>query len=95
MICRFRTYQLDYAKWPKKKITEAKSEFLELLNEISFAYRIIQKTSIGETLFLLAYETKAMIPTKIRCPIYRVVYYTSKGNHLCLKTTWISWKKPV
>jgi hypothetical protein len=41
----------------KKKIKEAKSECVELLNEILWAYKMTQKTSTGETPFILMYGT--------------------------------------
>jgi hypothetical protein len=41
----------------KKKIKEAKSEWVELLNEILWAYRMTQKTSTDETPFILMYGT--------------------------------------
>jgi hypothetical protein len=40
----------------------------------------------GETHFLLAYITEAMIPTKSGCPSHRVIYYTLEGNKHGLRT---------
>lgn len=42
----------------KKKIKEAKSKWVELLNQILWAYMTTTKTSTGETPFLFTYRTK-------------------------------------
>jgi hypothetical protein len=64
----------------KKKIKEAKLEWVKLLNKTLWAYKTTQKTSTIETPFLLTYESEAMILAEIGCPKYMVVYYTSKDN---------------
>jgi len=60
----------------KKKIKEAKSEWVELLNQILWAYMTTTKISTGKNLFLLTYRTKAMILVKIGCPSARVLYFS-------------------
>lgn len=67
-------------------IKEAKSEQVELLNEILWAYRTTQKTSIGETSFLLTYRTEVMILAEIGCSSHIVVHYTLEGNEQGLRT---------
>jgi hypothetical protein len=39
-----------------------------------------KKISTGETLFLLVYNTKAMISTEIKCSSHHVFYYISEDN---------------
>jgi hypothetical protein len=61
----------------KNKITKAKSDWVELLNKILWAYRTTYKTFTRETLFLLTYEIEAIISVEIGCPNHRVIHYTS------------------
>jgi hypothetical protein len=69
----------------KKKIKDVKSEWVELLNEILWAYRTTTKTSIGETPFLLIYKTKSIIPAKIGCPNARVLCFSPQNNEKGLR----------
>ncbi|XP_070019860.1 uncharacterized protein [Nicotiana sylvestris] len=52
----------------KKRLEESKSNWPELLPGVLWVYRMIAKTSTGETSFLLVYGAEALIPIEIGKP---------------------------
>ena len=45
-----------------------------------WAYRTTVRTSTGETPFMLAYGSEAVIPTEVEFPTHRVQVYDPQGN---------------
>nr|XP_033517591.1 uncharacterized protein LOC117281855 [Nicotiana tomentosiformis] len=69
---RFLLVLTDYfSKWveagafKQKRLEESKGKWPEVLPGVLWAYRMTTKTDTGETLFLLAYGTEALIPVEI------------------------------
>jgi len=49
----------------QKKLNKAKGKWADELNGILWSLRTIEKTTIGETSFMLAYGPEAVLPVKV------------------------------
>ncbi|GKE69317.1 reverse transcriptase domain-containing protein, partial [Tanacetum coccineum] len=56
----------------KARLGKGNKNWLEELPHVLWAYRTIIKSSHGDTLFSLTYDTEAVIPAEIRMPTYRI-----------------------
>ena len=64
----------------KTRLEGAKDIWPDELSSVLWAYRTTTRTLTGETLFRLAYESKAVIPTKVGLTSYRVENYDKNKN---------------
>ena len=64
----------------KTQLEGAKGIWLEELPSILWAYRTTTRTSTGETLFRLAYESKAVILAEVGLTSYRVKNHDERRN---------------
>ena len=64
----------------KKMLKGAKGKLVDELSEVLWAYRTTSKWSMGATPFALAYEMKAIIPTKIDMPTIKTTVQDQRDN---------------
>ncbi|XP_015949088.1 uncharacterized protein LOC107474020 [Arachis duranensis] len=64
----------------KKKLSEAKGEWADLIPEILWSYNTSIQSAIGETPFKLVYGAKALIPIEISVPTLRTDLYDQSNN---------------
>ena len=64
----------------KTQLEGAKGIWLEELPSILWAYRTTTRTSTGETLFRLAYESEAVILAEVGLTSYRVKNHDERSN---------------
>ncbi|XP_070049329.1 uncharacterized protein [Nicotiana tomentosiformis] len=64
----------------KKKLTDAKGKWKDMLPEVLWAYRTTSKSSTGSTPFSLVYGTEALIPVEVREPSIRLRYAMKESN---------------
>ena len=64
----------------KKRLEEAKGRWVEELYAVLWAYRTTVRTPTGETPFMLAYGSEAVIPTEVEFPTHRVQMYDPQGS---------------
>ena len=64
----------------KTRLEGAKDIWPDELSSVLWAYRTTTRTLTGETLFRLAYESKAVIPAKVGLTSYRVENYDKNKN---------------
>ena len=69
----------------KTRLEGAKGIWLDELPSVLWAYRIITRTTTGETPFQLAYETDAVIPAEVRLTSYRVENYSADKNEEAMR----------
>ncbi|XP_019225323.1 PREDICTED: uncharacterized protein LOC109206908 [Nicotiana attenuata] len=70
----------NLASAAEKRLEESKGNWPEILPGVLWAYRIIAKTSTGETPFSLEYEAEALIPVEIGEPSTRYTQATEESN---------------
>ena len=75
-----KTIIKNIKKWLKK----AKGLWADELLGVLWAYQTTAHTSIGETPFLLAYGTKAVIPIECGIPFARYMWLDENTNHKLL-----------
>ncbi|XP_072074407.1 uncharacterized protein [Arachis hypogaea] len=71
---------LDSMEVMRKKLTDAKVEWADLIPEILWSYNTTIQTTIGETPFKLVYGTEALIPIKVGIPTLRAELYNQNHN---------------
>ncbi|XP_025652980.1 uncharacterized protein [Arachis hypogaea] len=64
----------------KKKLNNAKGEWVELIPEILWSYNTTIQTTTGETPFKLVYGTKALIPIEVSIPTLQTELYHHNHN---------------
>ena len=64
----------------KTRLEGAKGVWLDELPGVLWAYRIIVRTSTGETSFKLAYGSETVILAKVHMANHRVTMYQDKDN---------------
>ncbi|XP_025630274.1 uncharacterized protein [Arachis hypogaea] len=64
----------------KKKLSEAKGEWDDLIPEILWSYNTSIQSAIGETPFKLVYGAEALIPIEISVPTLRTDLYDQSNN---------------
>ena len=64
----------------KTQLEGAKGVWLDELPGVLWAYRMIVRTSTGETSFKLAYGSETVIPAKVHMANHRVTMYQDKDN---------------
>ena len=69
----------------KTQLEGAKGIWLDELPSVLWAYRIIARTSIGETPFRLVYDADAVIPAEVGLTSYRVENYTEDKNEEAMR----------
>nr|XP_016472312.1 PREDICTED: uncharacterized protein LOC107794346 [Nicotiana tabacum] len=65
----------------KKRLSEDKGKWREVLLEVLWAYRTTSKSSTGETPFSLVYSVEALIPVKVGEPSFMFRYAMEEANH--------------
>ncbi|XP_070007896.1 uncharacterized protein [Nicotiana sylvestris] len=71
----------------KKRLTDAKGKWKEILPEVLWAYHITLKSSTGATQFSLIYGTEALIPIKVGETNIRFRYATKDSNDESMNTS--------
>ena len=64
----------------KKRLDEAKGNWVEELYPVLWAERTTPKKATGETPFSLAYGMEAVVPVEVGIPSYRVASYEPSTN---------------
>ena len=64
----------------KTRLKRAKGVWPNKLLGVLWAYKMIVRTSTGETPFKLAYGSEAVIPAKVYMANHRVMTYQEKDN---------------
>ncbi|XP_025669810.1 uncharacterized protein [Arachis hypogaea] len=64
----------------KKKLSEAKGEWADLIPEILWSYNTSIQTATGETPFKLVYGAEALIPVEVSVPTLRTELYNQPNN---------------
>ncbi|XP_070034546.1 uncharacterized protein LOC142175274 [Nicotiana tabacum] len=63
-----------------KRLEESKGKWPEALPGVLWAYRMMTKTSMGETPLSIVYRTEALIPAEIGEPSTRYTYISEATN---------------
>nr|GEV17510.1 reverse transcriptase domain-containing protein [Tanacetum cinerariifolium] len=83
----------------KARLGEGNKNWVEELPHVLWAHRTIIKSSHGDTPFSLTYGTKAVIPTEIGMPTYRIaaVDVVTNDEELCLNLDLLEerWERVV
>ncbi|XP_059635894.1 uncharacterized protein LOC132278086 [Cornus florida] len=69
----------------KKKLEDKKEKWLDELPNVLWAYRTTPRRLIGETPFILAYGTEAVIPTEMVAPTIRSLTWEQRSNNQLLE----------
>ena len=64
----------------KKRLDDEKEKLVEELSHVLWTYRTTPHRSTGETLFLMTYGTKAVIPLKTGFQTLRMSSFTLGNN---------------
>ncbi|XP_072084464.1 uncharacterized protein [Arachis hypogaea] len=64
----------------KKKLSNAKGEWAELIPEVLWSYNTTIQTTTGETPFKLVYGSEALIPVEVGVPTLRADLYDEQHN---------------
>ena len=64
----------------KKRLDDEKEKLVEELSHVLWTYQTTPRRSTGETLFLMTYGTKAVIPLKTRFQTLRMSSFTLGNN---------------
>jgi hypothetical protein len=64
----------------KKKLQKKKGALVEYVPEVLWSYRTTVRTLTGETPYSPTYGTKAIIPTEVGYPSFKVAYYNPRLN---------------
>lgn len=71
----------------KKRLTDAKEKWREILPEVLWAYRTILKSSTRATSFSLIYGIEALIPVEVRKPSLKFRYAIKESNNEAMITS--------
>nr|XP_009784597.1 PREDICTED: uncharacterized protein LOC104232998 [Nicotiana sylvestris] len=71
----------------KKRLTDAKRKWKEILPEVLWAYRTTSKSSTGATPFSLVYGAEALIPVEVEESSIRFQYATEESNNKDMNTS--------
>ncbi|XP_070023166.1 uncharacterized protein [Nicotiana sylvestris] len=71
----------------KKRLSDAKGKWREVLPEVLWAYRATSKPSTGATPFSLVYGSEALIPVEVGEPSTRFWHALEESNHEAMNTT--------
>ncbi|XP_021755967.1 uncharacterized protein LOC110721143 [Chenopodium quinoa] len=69
-----------YIKATQKKLEEYKGQWEDLVPEVLWANRTIEKESTGKSPFTLAYGVDAVVPVEVQIPSLRIQHYEQQGN---------------
>ncbi|XP_052114097.1 uncharacterized protein LOC127745436 [Arachis duranensis] len=64
----------------RKKLSDAKGEWVKLIPEILWSYNTTIQSITGETPFKLVYESEALIPIEVGVPTLRTKLYNQQHN---------------
>ncbi|XP_016207088.1 uncharacterized protein LOC107647530 [Arachis ipaensis] len=64
----------------KKKLSEAKGEWADLIPEILWSYNTTIQSATGETPFKMVYGAEALIPLEVSIPTIRTEFYNQQNN---------------
>lgn len=70
----------------KKRFTDGKGKWREILLEVLWAYRTTSKSSTGATPFSLVYGTEALISVEVGEPSIRFRFATNESNNETMNT---------
>jgi len=65
----------------KRRLGEAKGNWIEQLDMVLWVYRTTLHSSTGETPFNFVYGTDAVIPVEIEKPLFRTENFTEEDNN--------------
>ena len=69
----------------KKKLGDRKGDWVDDLPEVLWAYQTIRRTPTEETMYALAFGSKAVIPAELRLRSLRVGTFRAETNDEGLK----------
>ncbi|XP_038687612.1 uncharacterized protein LOC119987002 [Tripterygium wilfordii] len=80
-----RSIQQDILDGIKKRLESSKGRWVEELPSVLWAYRTTPRRSTGESPFVLAYGTEAVIPLEIGLPTLRTQVFEEGNNDLAME----------
>ena len=66
----------------KKRLSEAKANWINELQSVLWAYRITPRAATGESPYMLAFGSEAVIPAELGLPTHRVLNFNSPVSDL-------------